>query len=159
MSVGIAGGLKSFSFNFREEEAIKRVLGPRGVLDGWGGRMADWLEGPELSSLFKIDGALRLGGLGGITRARVGGSALHPFFEDGDFVRRQATFRGHREILVEVAHGFDDEALREIARNDRRAVVAAVLPAGACVECEAAFGLLFRRVAIVAALDQHRAHL
>ena len=159
MSVGVAGGLESFDLEFGEEEAIKRVLGPRGVLDGRSGRVRDRLEGPEFPAGNDVDDALRFGGLGGVTRSRIRCAAFNPFFEDGDFVRGQPAFRGHREILVEIAHSFDDEALREVARDDRRSVVAAVSPAGARVEREAAFGFLVRRMAVVAPLDQHRAHL
>ena len=159
MSVGVAGGLESLGFDFREKETVDGVLRPDGVFDGGSGRVGDRLEGPELSARFEVDRALRLGGLRGIVRAWIGGAALHPLLEDRDFIRRQAAFGRHREILVEVAHRLDDEALREIARDDRRSVVAAVLPARTRVERKASFGLLFRRMTVVAPLDQHRSHL
>ena len=159
MSVGVAGGLESLGFDFREQETVDGVFRPEGVFDGGSGRVGDRLEGPELSAGFEVDRALRLGGLRGIVRARIGGAALYPLLEDGDFIRRQAAFGRHREILVEVAHRLDDEALCEIARDDRRSVVAAVLPARTRVERKASFGLLFRRMTVVAPLDQHRPHL
>ena len=88
MPVDVAGGLDSLSFEFREEETVDRIFGPGGVLDDRGGRVRDRLEGPEFTAGFKVDGTLRVGSPGRIARARIGGSALHPFFEDGDFVRR-----------------------------------------------------------------------
>ena len=159
MSVGIAGRLEAFGLDFLEEEAIERILRPGGVFDGGSGRISDRLEGPELASFLEIDGALRFGGLGRIACARVRCSPSHPFFEDGDFLRRQAAFRGHRKIFVEVAHRLDQEALRKVAGDDCRAVVAAFLPAGAAVEVEAALDLLFRRMTLIAAVDQHGSHL
>ena len=159
MSVGVAGGLESLGFDFREQETVDGVFRPDGVFDGGSGRVGDRLEGPELSARFEVDRALRLGGLRGITRARVRCPALNPLLQDGHFVRRQAAFRGHREVLVQIAYCLDDEAFREIARDDRRTVVSAFLPAGAAVEVESSFDLLLARVAFVAPLDQHWSHL
>ena len=88
VSVGVASGLEALGFDFREEEAVEWIFWPDGVFDGGSGRISHRLEGPELSSVIEIDGALWLGGLGGFAVTRVWCAALHPFFEDGDFVRR-----------------------------------------------------------------------
>ena len=141
VAVGVAGGLEALGFLFSEKEAINRILRPGGVFDGWGGRIRDRLEGPELASFREIDGAFGLGGLGGFAGACIGRAPLHPFLKDGHFVRWQPAFGRHGEVGVKVAHGLDDEAFGEVARDDGRAIVAAMLPAGARIKGKSALGL------------------
>ena len=149
--------LETFLFEFGHDERIDGRLDPGAVLHFGNGRLRDGLEGPVITSL-----ARETSELGGAAR-RHGRTHLHPLFENGDFVIRKLSarlLRGHRELGIVVTDGLDEERLLEIARDNRRSFVAALVGAVHGIEDEATFGgILLSRVALVAAIDENRAHV
>jgi hypothetical protein len=106
-------------------------------------------------------------GLAGET-GELGGAAaghrrthLDPLLEDRDLLVRELAsglLGRHRELRIGVLDGLDEERLLEVAGNDGRSFVAALVGAVAGVEDEAALrGVLLRGVALVAAVDEDRA--
>ena len=149
--------LETFLFEFGHDERIDGRLDPGAVLHFGNGRLRDGLEGPVITSL-----ARETSEFGGAAR-RHGRTHLHPLFKDSDFVIRQLSarlLRGHRELGIVVTDGLDEERLLEVARDNRRAFVAALVGAVHGIEDEATFGgILLSRVALVAAIDENRAHV
>ena len=142
-----------------ENEGVNRIFDFRfRILDFRHTRLHDRPIRPMLPGLLHVGGVhcLRAGGF----RARIGRAHADPFHEVGDeVVGKLLVARWHREIAVGIADGFDEQAFVRLARNDGRAGVAALEPAIACVEREAALDLLrARAVTLVTILHEHRAH-
>ena len=117
--------------------------------DGWTLNRA---EGPELPGVFDIE-AVRLGRV----RTRVGRAHLHPGDEVGDLGIRQFLF-GHLEVVVDVPHRADEQALLGMAGNDGRTGGAALEQPGPRIEIEFAANLLRAGgMAFVAMLDEEGA--
>jgi hypothetical protein len=96
-----------------------------------------------------------------VVRAGVGRPHRDPFLEVGDLFCRELLALGrHFEIRIVVADGLDEEALVGLARDERRAGVAALQHRVARVELQAAFEFLrLRAVAGVAGPGEHGANL
>ena len=80
------------------------------------------------------------------------GAGFDPFFENGDFAGRELGLGRHFELRIHVADRFDEQTRFELTGFDGRSVVAALDPAGARVQSEAAFDLGVVGVALKAAL-------
>ena len=82
---------------------------------------------------------------------------LSCFGEQRDFRRRQRFLRRHREIVIEPAHGLDEQAFVRLSGHNRRPGIAAVRPAAARVERQPALHLSrIVRVTLETALFQNR---
>ena len=62
---------------------------------------------------------LSLDGQGLVRSSRIGRSHLDPFFKHFDLVRAKLAIRWHLDVFV--SHGLNQQALVDLARNDRRA--------------------------------------
>ena len=148
-------GLEALLFELGEDEGVDGILDPGLVLHFGHGVLLDGLISPVFAGLAGETGQLG----GAATRHRR--THLDPLFEDRDFVVRQlaAGLLGrHRELRIGVLDGLDEQRLLEVARDDGRAFVAALVGAVAGVEDEAALrGILLGGVALVAAIDEDRA--
>ena len=94
----------------------------------------------------------------GLARARVRRSHFHPRFEIGDLLlgKFAATFaRRHLHVFIGVTDRLDQKAFLRIARDNRRARIAALQHFVARVEQQPAFDLFgVLAVALVAMLDE-----
>ncbi len=94
----------------------------------------------------------------GAAFAGIGGARGDPLLEDVDLRVAQlaAFFLGrHLEIVVGIRKRLEQKAVAGFAGNEGRPVFAALFPAGARVEREAALGFVFRvAVALIAALRE-----
>ena len=154
----VTGGgirLQALLFELGEDERVDGILDPGLVLHFRHGVLLDGLVGPVFAGL-----AGETGELGG---AAAGHRRTHldPLLEDRDLVVRQlaAGLLGrHRELRIGVLDGLDQQGLLEVAGDDGRTFVAALVGAVAGVEDEAALrGVLLGGVALVATVDEDRA--
>ena len=158
--VGAGRGREVFGGELFEDEGVDGIFDFRfRISDFRHRRFHDRLIRPMLPGLLHVGGVHRLGA-GGF-EARIGRAHADPLHEVGDeIVGKLLVARRHREVAVGVADGFDEEAFVRLAGDDGGAGVAALEPAVARVEREAAFDLLrARAVALVTILDQDRTHL
>jgi hypothetical protein len=163
-AVGGGGGREILLFEFSQDEAIDRILRPRGVLHD-GRRVVDrFLKRPPLATFIQLrpqgrgGGRMCCGDGFGHGDARIGRAHLHPRFEVRDLRIGQLLVRRHLEFFVLVTDGLDQPALVGIAEDNAGPGVAALEQAGARVEQQVRLQLVgFRAVALVAALDEERA--
>ena len=154
-AISIGDGANAAGFLPREDEAVEVAARPRGVGDRRQRGRGDGAVRPMFAAFLEVDHAFD--GDDGRAGARIGRAEFHPFFEVGDLLVAQAALGRHAEILVAITHGLDQAALVEIAGNQRRAAVAAVGPALARVEPQAALGLRLRAVTLEAMRGEQRA--
>lgn len=102
--------------------------GVDGVAGSWGCGAGDWLERPPWGGW---------GGCGG-WGAWVGSAGADPCFEEGDFCVREFFLGRHLVVVVGPADHADEETVVGFTGDDGWAGVAALFPAGAGVEGEAA---------------------
>ena len=151
---GVGNGLDPFGFQLCQHEVVEFLHRPGSVLHRGGRLLLERLKGPVVASFLDID--LALDQPRGIFVTRVGGTHLHPLLERGNFRIGKLSLGRHFHFLV--ADRLDQQALVRIARDDRRTVVAAHLPALLAVQHQPAlnrFGVF--RMALVAMLHQQRA--
>ena len=115
------------------------------------------LERPEPPSGLKIHLLVLRRGLG--VGARVGCAHGYPFFEIRNLFGCQFFLRRHLQIRVTMPNGLDQPAFAHAPGNDRRAAVAALLPAAFPIQPQAGLYLLILAVALVTFADQHRPNL
>ena len=133
----------SFVFELRERLGFHRLIGPM---------FATFFDAHTVGRLGRCGGHER-----GRVRARVGGAELHPLDEVGDLRRRERLFRRHLELLVPMPDALDEQRVVGFAGHDGRTGFAALGPAVARVEAQAALGLLRAgAVALVAMLGEQR---
>ena len=116
----------------RLNEGIDRIGGGR-----CGGGKGRTLEGHKRPPVPRQLGEILFGDRG----ARIGGAARHPVGQDGDLLVRQFLLGRHFEIGVRVADPLEEQALLRLARNNRRASLAALLPAAPRIKGEPSLDL------------------
>ncbi len=155
---GCGGRCQLMPVQFREDECVDALPRPFRVPDR---RRIDGLrrlKRPEFASLCQVDAARLDGNVG--NGIREDSAVPDPRFQDRYLFRSQFLGRRHLQVLGLVAHGLDEEALVELARNDGRAAVAALEDSGPAIEQQAALVFLgLAGVALVTLLDQERADL
>ena len=92
------------------------------------------------------------------SRARIRRAHFHPGDQIVDLrVGKFLALRRHLQVRIGVTDGFDQQTFFRIAGNDRRARVAAFLPAAFPIELQAAFDFAFgRAVTLVAIVGEDR---
>ena len=144
------------SLQLRQNKIVHRIARPRRILHRRQRSLARRHIRPKLPPIFQAHPRLLLRHRRALARVRR--AHRHPLLQHRDFRIGQLPFLRHLELRIRVAHGLDEQTFLHLPRHNRRAAIAARLPARPRVQRQPALRLLPRRVTLQAPLRQQRPH-
>ena len=159
---GMRPGLRSWLETRRlllcENEGVDLIQRPSLVPHGGWCGIPHRLIGPMLPAFLHIHAVFLHPFSFRYRLAGIGRTALHPFFQHGDFALRKFRLGRHLHVRVRVAHRLDEAAFFRRPRHQRGTAVATRLPARAGVQHQPTLDLLRVRMAFEASLPQNGFH-